>query len=56
MEPSNIFTKFGVPEISFLYFELKQVGCTKTGNSVLAGSSKTEKPVDSKPAKKQKVI
>jgi hypothetical protein len=42
--------------MSFLCLELKQVACTKTENSVLAGGGKTVKYADSKPTKKQKVI
>ena len=42
--------------MSIICLEFKQVAYTKTENSVLAGGGKTEKPVDSKPIKKQKVI
>ena len=42
--------------MSFLCLELKQVACTKTENSVFAGSGETQIFADLKLAKRQKVI
>ena len=42
--------------MSFLRLKLKQVACTKTENSVLAGGGKTVKFAYSKPTKNRKVI
>ena len=42
--------------MSFLCLKLKQVACTKTENSVLAGGGKTVKFAYSKPTKNRKVI